>query len=396
MTAEERVHAIMDFRFTERQARFLALVMRHAGVCVPRQYARFAGIAHGGGKCNAFFARLVRRGYAVESDCVHNRARLYRLHSKRLYYAIGEPNSRYRRPVPARGALERLMLLDAVLASPDLDWLAGESEQAAFVATFRASDPIHASPDTEVDRAPSESRSTFSSPYPIGLDPSGRAVLLYLATVLWTEEFRRFLQARAALLRVVPGWTLRLVFPRPIDRAYEAYQTVIREELQTPLDPATIRELKWYFEHRRAALNERPGTVTQAFLDKGAQVFGGPRFRLMYRRWLKHGDAAFETVSSPSIAEALAAGTARVECLVLPLAYRHLAPVVDPDHSAAREGAKGLRSGTREGTRPPHALNPGPQPRRVESEPSVSEQLERDWHRLNEWHNAQKKLGLTP
>ena len=83
MTSEERVHAIMDFRFTERQARFLALVMRHAGVCVPRQYARFAGIAHGGGKCNAFFARLVRRGYAVESDCVHNRARLYRLHPER-------------------------------------------------------------------------------------------------------------------------------------------------------------------------------------------------------------------------------------------------------------------------------------------------------------------------
>jgi len=225
------------------------------------------------------------------------------------------------------------MLLDAVLASPHLNWLASESEQAAFVATLRAPDPIHASPDTEVDRASSESRSTFSGSYPIGLDPSGRAVLLYLATVPWTEEFRRFLQARAALLRAVPEWTLRLVFPRPVDRAYEAYQTVIREELETPL---------------------------------------------------------------PSIAEALAAGTARVECVVLPHSYRHLAPVVDHDHSAAREGAKGLRSGTREGTRPPHALNPGPQPRRVESEPGVSEQLERDWHRLNEWHNAQKKLGLTP
>lgn len=82
MATDERIHALMDFRFTKRQARFLALVMRHAGVCVPRQYARFARIAHGSGKCNAFFARLVRRGYAVESDCVHNRARLYRVQSK--------------------------------------------------------------------------------------------------------------------------------------------------------------------------------------------------------------------------------------------------------------------------------------------------------------------------
>ena len=44
MTAEDRVQAVAEFGFTERQARFLVLVMRHAGVCVPRQYASFAGI----------------------------------------------------------------------------------------------------------------------------------------------------------------------------------------------------------------------------------------------------------------------------------------------------------------------------------------------------------------
>jgi hypothetical protein len=32
---------------TERQARFLTTVMLHAGVCVPRQYARFCDIVHG-------------------------------------------------------------------------------------------------------------------------------------------------------------------------------------------------------------------------------------------------------------------------------------------------------------------------------------------------------------
>lgn len=231
---------------------------------------------------------------------------------------------------------------------------------------------------------------------PIGVEPSGRAVLLYLATVPWTEDFRRFLQGHAMLVRQVPTWTLRLVFPRPVDHAYEAYQTVIREELETPLHPATIRELKWYFEHRRAAADERPGTLTQGFFDKGKQVFEGPRFSLLYRRWLTHGDTAFETVSSPSIAEALAAGTARVECVVLPHTYRHLAPVVDDDDSTSPEVEKGLRRGNREGNRPPHALNPGAQPRRVEPELTIGEQLERDWHRLNDWYNAQKKLGLTP
>ena len=111
------VEAIVALGFTERQARFLALVMRHSGVCVPRQYAQVAGIAQGA-KCNAFFDRLVRRGHARAIECIHNRARLYLVHSKLLYHAIGEPASRYRRPVSPRLALERLMLLDAVLSTP--------------------------------------------------------------------------------------------------------------------------------------------------------------------------------------------------------------------------------------------------------------------------------------
>ena len=54
MTTHDRIHAVTEFGFTERQARFLVLVMQHAGVCVPRQYAHFAGVAYGA-KCNAFF-----------------------------------------------------------------------------------------------------------------------------------------------------------------------------------------------------------------------------------------------------------------------------------------------------------------------------------------------------
>lgn len=91
MTAEERVAAVADYGFTERQGRFLVQVMRHAGVCVKRQYATFAGIANGGEKCNAFFAKLIRRGYAVASDCVHNRAQLFHVHHKPLYTPLGNP-----------------------------------------------------------------------------------------------------------------------------------------------------------------------------------------------------------------------------------------------------------------------------------------------------------------
>ena len=326
MTAEERVTAIAEFGFTERQARFLVLVMRHAGVCVPRQYATFAGVANGGEKSNALFDKLIEQGCAVACSCRHNRARVYHIHHKPLYRAIGEPESRHRRPVSARRAVERLMLLDAVLASPDFDWLTTEREKAAYLAGLMTPEAPGHSPAL-TSGSPSRAAGAFPATFPIGLDAGGRALVLYLATVPRTDDFRVFLQGTAAFLTVVPSWTLRLVFPRPLDRVYTAYQTVVREELETPLHRATIGELQWYFEHRQKAVGQSVHPVTQGFLDRAAKVFNTPRFTLLYRRWLRHGEAAFQAVSSPVFADALASGTGRVECDVLSQTYRHLSPL---------------------------------------------------------------------
>jgi hypothetical protein len=326
LTPEERINAIADFGFTDRQARFLDLVIRHAGVCVPRQHATFGGIANGGEKSNALFEKLIRRGYAVVSDCVHNRARLYHVRYKPLYRAIGEPDSCYRRPVPARQAVERLMLLDAVLASPGHRWLSTEAEKVAYCAALAPPEPTTKEPpDLAVD-LPSQAAGALLRVFPIGVDSGSRALLLYLASVPGTNEFRMFLQAHAPLLRVVPEWTVRVVFPRPLDRGYSAFQEVIHEELEMPLHRATVNELKWYFEHRQKAASGPVDPQTQAFLNRAAQVYGAPRFTLRYRRWLKHGNTVFEALCSPLIAEALTTGRARVECVVLPHAYRHLSP----------------------------------------------------------------------
>jgi hypothetical protein len=107
MTAEDRIKAIVEFGFTERQARFLATVMLHSGVCLLRQYTAFAGVAHGQ-RTRKFFDKLVRRGYALAYPCRHNRGRVYRVHHKPLYKAIGQPESRHRRPLSAARVIEGL------------------------------------------------------------------------------------------------------------------------------------------------------------------------------------------------------------------------------------------------------------------------------------------------
>jgi hypothetical protein len=117
MACSDGVQSIVNKGFTERQARFLVLVMRHSGVCLMRQYSTFAGIVFGQ-KTREFFAKLVERNYASTYDCAHNRARIYHVRHRELYEAIGEPDSRLRRPPAIPTALERVMLIDAMLASP--------------------------------------------------------------------------------------------------------------------------------------------------------------------------------------------------------------------------------------------------------------------------------------
>jgi hypothetical protein len=57
-------------------------------------------------------------------------------------------------------------------------------------------------------------------------------------------------------------------------------QTVVRQELESPLHTATIDELKWYFENRDQATGEPVRPQTQAFLTVGARCLahaGSPR-----------------------------------------------------------------------------------------------------------------------
>ncbi len=115
MQFEDRVRGVAQFDFTERQARFLVTVMLHSGVCLPRQYAAFAGIVEGQ-KTRRFFAKLIRLRYASAYPCRHNRARIYQVHNKALYRAIGETDSSHRRPLSPARVVERLMLIDALLA----------------------------------------------------------------------------------------------------------------------------------------------------------------------------------------------------------------------------------------------------------------------------------------
>lgn len=321
MTWDERVAQVRLHGFTDRQAGFLVTVMLHAGVCIGRQYCAFAGIAHGR-KIVDFFGSLVARGYATARPC-GRRAHVLHIHHKPLYRAVGEPDNRHRRPTTLPRAIERLMLLDAVLAERDRTWLATEREKLAYFTlthrmqrqdlpslTFRAED--------------AETVRYFPDKLPIALDRDGRThIFLYLLTQDVPIDFRGFLERHAELLRALPAWTLRLLVPLHKTDAMPLYQAAFEEQLASPLRPSVVEDVRWFFRTRR----DPPKGADERF-DQAVRAFGAPRFQALYRAWLERGEPVLDGALSGTLADAIARNTGQLECHVLPHRYEYLLRLV--------------------------------------------------------------------
>jgi hypothetical protein len=320
--ADLRVQRMEARGFTERQARFLVTLMLHSGVCMGRHYCTHAGIAYGQ-KMHDFFQLLLARGFATARGCGHNTARLYHLHYRPFYEAIGEPDNRHRKPMALARAIEHLMLLDAVIDDRERTWLATEDEKVSYFTRVRrlAADAL---PSLTFVGPSSTTTRWFHDKLPVGVAPDRETdVFLYLVTRASPIEFRAFLERHAELWRALPSWTLRLLFPAHLVKARDDYQAAFEEQLMMPLRPPTRDELRWYFEARRAGC-----TARDARFERASRAFKAPRFRALYRVWLEGRDGVVDATISPALPDAIGRGAGQLECRVLAHRYRHLSPLL--------------------------------------------------------------------
>jgi hypothetical protein len=331
VTFSERTGAIQKLGFTERQARFLVTVLLHAGVCMDRQYCAFAGIRHGQ-KTQDFFAKLIERRFATMYRCAHGRARIFHLQRKTLYDVIGERDSRLRRPTPIARAIERLMVLDAVLTSPETTWLTTERDKVAHFSTLLKS---RLTPD-ELPRLTfgSGTQTTvryFPDRLPVAVRGEGQGpVFTYLVSRAVPVDFRQFLHRHADLLRALPRWSIRLLVPAHLADVRGMYEAAWREECASPLRPSTAEELRWYFEQRRRR-DEGESMTThedEARYVRARDAFGAPRYRVLYRSWRRNEPVVMSGVVSSVLADAVSRGTGTLEQQILPHHYLHLASLV--------------------------------------------------------------------
>jgi len=330
MTPEERLRRVTGFGFTERQAAFLIEVMLHSGFFLGRQYCAFARIVRGQ-KLVDFLDKLTTGRLATPYVCGHSKARVYHLHNATLYEAIEQRDVRFRRRMALGRAVERLMILDHVIAHREFHWLGAEQDKVAhfLTSTSLGQDAL---PRLVFGDAPRVTTRFFPDKLPIGVSPDGRRhAFLYLLTNPLPHDFRVFLRRHAELLRALPAWSVQLLVPvEPSDRdgrvqrLADAYEHAFRQELAAPLDAVTANELRWFWETTAVAGT----TVEEQRMRRARRIFGTPRFRALRRALELDGHRAVDVAASRSLADAIDRADGRLERHELRRQYLHLSHLV--------------------------------------------------------------------
>lgn len=338
---EARVNALAGVGFTPRQREFLVTVMVHAGCFLERQYCAFTGTVRGQNSRD-FMARLLARGFAraIEPGPAR-RGRLYHVHHKPLYEAIGQPDNRNRRLRIVGRMVERVMILDAILGDRRCWWLSPSDDKWRFFSLMR--DNYLGPEDYPHIAFGSGSERTvrcFPDKLPMGIekDRDVHLVFGYLVNRRLPVDFRQFLIRHAELFRFVHTWTVRLLVPRRFRKAVPLYKAALREELWTPLDPSISKALATYFPERLAQ-GGHLSDPDDRYIRQEFRRQGMPKIQALYRAWRREGDRALWQAHSPTLRDARSHGCSAIEVELLTRQYLQLTGTMDRDGWATR-GAK--------------------------------------------------------
>ena len=128
-------------------------------------------------------------------------------------------------PLRSPAPVERLMVLDTVLAEPRLRWLGSGAREGRVLQDGNDSQVEGAAPSGFRTRDADKTIRHFPDKLPIGVAADGRThVFLYLVNRPTPVDFRAFLHRHAELLRALPEWELRLLVPRHLVKAAPLYE----------------------------------------------------------------------------------------------------------------------------------------------------------------------------
>jgi hypothetical protein len=126
----EYLRRLQSMEYNNSEARFLNLVATHSGHFTARQFLAFTG-QQKGSMLDRFIAHVLDSRHARAIQYGRN-TRVFNLFSRQIYGALDKDNLRNRRRLSDELIHTRLLILDFVLAQPDLDYLETESHKLGY------------------------------------------------------------------------------------------------------------------------------------------------------------------------------------------------------------------------------------------------------------------------
>ncbi len=203
--AEDQLARLLDFGYTEVEARFLYLVATHSGYFTVRQFLDFARAKSG--KRNA---RLVEKLFSLghaSAQRYTRRSLVYHLCSRQLYSTIGKADLRNQREHELAHIKTRLLALDFILAHPKEDYFeTAEAKRGYFIRRFQVSESLFSRPEEHPTGI------TFADRFPLCVAYSSPD---YMPVVTFTyvdpehknlDAYIAYLRTYRPLFRQLPGF----------------------------------------------------------------------------------------------------------------------------------------------------------------------------------------------
>ena len=293
---QDHLDRLQDFGYTEREARFLYLAATHSGYFTRHQFLSFTHQTKGY-LVHRFTTKLLTQHHAQATQYGH-KTYVFKLTSRKIYDSIGKENLRDHRSHTANFIRTRLLVLDFVLAHPDLPYLESLAEKLEF---------FHEQPGLPTSLFPGQTDRTedldrtlnrfFRDRFPVFISArNGSTPGPTLPTFVYCDPahhgifwFAGYLDRHQTFLRRLPAFNLIYATPSPwkLDRASQVFTAIFRDAKRP--DP---EHLTRYFQIRRLWETRQHASLTRADRDHlraGDKQYKGEPFESTYQKWFAAG-----------------------------------------------------------------------------------------------------------
>ena len=281
---QNQLARLLDFGYTEMEARFLYLVATHSGYFTLRQFLDFAHAKSG--KRNA---RLVEKLFSLGHASARRytrRSLVFQLRSRQIYAAIGKDHLRNRREHELPHIKTRLLALDFILAHPHEQYFeTAEEKRRYFIERFKVEESLCSPTGAKRDGI------TFSDCFPlcVAYPPPE-----YMPVVTFTyinsdhrnlDAYVAHLRTYRPLFRRLPGFQFLYV------STASGLQNEAAELFSFLVEGQGLVDLVRYFDLQTKWDRKQYGLLAEAevlFLSKARKRFTGPSIASLYYLWKRN------------------------------------------------------------------------------------------------------------